>query len=123
MLRPAWSVARLAILQADEPDFSRSKSERLIEHPKIDVGKRIFASWPRSQIMRHSVPSLDSLLDPEKLLAPMFAGEVDGFFEELLLHEWQVDFHANSALQTGLDKEQIAAASAARNRHISGTRA
>ena len=73
--------------------------------------------------MRHYVPTLDALLDPKKLLPPMFAGEVDGLFEELLFHEWQVDFHAQSALQTGFDKEKIAAASAARNRRISRTRA
>jgi hypothetical protein len=40
----------------------------------------------------------------------MFAGEVDELFEELLFHEWQVDFHAQSALQTGFEKEKIAAA-------------
>jgi hypothetical protein len=32
----------------------------------------------------------------------MFAGEVDRLFEELIFHEWQIDFHAQSALQTGL---------------------
>jgi len=69
--------------------------------------------------MRHYVPTLDALLDPKKLLPPMFAGEVDGLFEELIFHEWQVDFHAQSALQTGFDKEKIAAASATRNRRIS----
>jgi hypothetical protein len=34
--------------------------------------------------MRHYVPTLDALLDPKKLLPPMFAGEVDGLFEELI---------------------------------------
>jgi hypothetical protein len=46
-----------------------------------------------------------ALFDPKKLLPPMFAGEVDGFFDEFLLHQWQVDFHAQSALQTGFGKE------------------
>ena len=105
MLRPAWPVTRLAIPQADKSDFAGSLSELLIEHPQVDAGKGIFARGRRSQIMRHYVPSLDALLDPKKLLPPMFAGEVDGLFEELLLHEWQVDFHAQSALQTGFGKE------------------
>ena len=105
MLRPAWPVTRLAIPQADKTDFSGSVSERLIEHPQVDAGKGIFARGRRPQLLRHYVPAPDALLDPKKLLPPMFAGEVDGFFQEFLLHKWQVDFHAQSALQTGFGKE------------------
>jgi hypothetical protein len=49
MLRPTWPFTRLAIPQADEADFSRSISERLIKH-KLTSGKGIFASGvgPRS---------------------------------------------------------------------------
>src|SRR4029453_9560935 len=100
MLRPTRPVTRLAIPQADKTNFSGSVSERLIKHPQVDAGKGIFASRRRSQIMRHYVPTQDALLDPKKLLPPILAGEVDGLFEELLFHEWQVDFHAQSALQT-----------------------
>ncbi len=81
MLRPTQPVTRLAIPQADEADFSRSISDRLIKHPQVDAGKGI-ASGRRPQIMRHYVPTLNALLDPKKLRPPMFAGEVDGLFEE-----------------------------------------
>jgi hypothetical protein len=111
VLRSTRPVARLAIPQADEADISRSISERLIKHPEVDAGKGIFATGRRSQIMRHYMPTLDALLDPKKLLSPMFAGEIDGFPEKFLLDKWQVDFHGQVAFQTAFGKKKIAAAS------------
>src|SRR6266850_3000295 len=109
MLRPTRPVPRLAIPQADKADLSASVSERLIEHPQVATGKGVFAGGCRAQLLRHYVPAPGALLDRKKLLPPMFAGEVDGFFDEFLLHQWQVDFQAQSALQTGFGKEQITA--------------
>ena len=59
MFRPAWSVTRLAIPQADKTDFSGSVIERLIEHPQVDAGKGVFASGRRPQLLRHYVPTRD----------------------------------------------------------------
>src|SRR5882757_3497110 len=51
MLRPAWSVTRLAIPQADKADFSGSVSERFIEHPQVGTSKGVFARGRRSQLL------------------------------------------------------------------------
>jgi hypothetical protein len=57
MLRPTSPVTRLAIAQADEADFSRSISERLIKH-RLTADKGSSPVGVGRQLLRHYVPTL-----------------------------------------------------------------
>src|SRR5690349_3045946 len=111
MPSPTRPFTRLAIPQADKADLFRSVSKGFIEHPKIAASKGVFTRRCRTQFLRHDVPTPGAFLDPKKLLSPIFAGEVDRFLDEFLLHHRQVDFQTQFASQTGFRKKQITAAS------------
>jgi len=85
MLRPTWPLTRLAIPQADEADFSRSISERLIKH-RLTAGKGIFASGRRPQVLRHYVPTLDAG-EHEKTADPQSPKLATNYFRNCLISD------------------------------------